>query len=92
MWGVLLAPQDFSIISGNTSLVDYQPDNAHHLFCGKCGVRPFARGELNGQEYYVVRVYCLDDVDADELMNAPVKYYDGLHDNYESPPAETRHL
>jgi hypothetical protein len=31
-------------------------------------------------------------VDIDELMNAPVTYFDGGNDNYQAPPAETRHL
>jgi hypothetical protein len=31
-------------------------------------------------------------VNIDELMKAPVVFYDGRHDNYQSPPAEIRRL
>jgi hypothetical protein len=41
---------------------------------------------------YAVRVNCLDGVDAQEFAAAPVRYFDMLHDNFKSPPAETRHL
>lgn len=33
-----------------------------------------------------------EGVDIDELVNAPITYYDGCHNNYEFPPAESRHL
>ena len=29
---------------------------------------------------------------AGELIGAPVKYFNMLHDDFKSPPAETRHL
>jgi len=37
-------------------------------------------------------VNCLDNVDPKELIDAPVKYFDMLHDDFSSAPAETRHL
>ena len=45
-----------------------------------------------GNKHYAVRVNCLDGVDAQELIDAPVKYMDMLHDDFRSTPAETRHL
>jgi hypothetical protein len=60
----------------------------HHRFCTKCGVRPFSQGD--GQ--LAVRVNCLDNVDPQELIDAPVKYFNMRHDDMKSPPAETRHL
>jgi hypothetical protein len=59
-----------------------------------CDVHPFGRGYLDvlGGEYYSVRLASLDDVDATELANSPVRYFDGHHDNWFSQPAETRHL
>ena len=41
---------------------------------------------------YAVRVNCLDDVDPEELIAAPVRYFDMRHDDFKNPPAETRHL
>ena len=39
-----------------------------------------------------VRVNCLDGVDPQELVDAPVKYFNMRHDDIKTPPAETRHL
>ena len=64
----------------------------YHGSC-HCGVRSFGLG--NSPEFgrlYGVSVTCLDDATADELCNAPITYVDGRHDNWHSPPAETRHL
>jgi hypothetical protein len=47
---------------------------------------------MSGGKYYNVNVACLDAVDIDELVAAPVTYYDGLNDNWGQTPAETRHL
>ena len=44
-----------------------------------------------GGDFTAVNVACLD-ADASELANAPVRVSDGRNDNWESPPAETRHL
>lgn len=41
---------------------------------------------MSGAKYYNINVACLDDVDIDELMAAPVRYYDGLNDNWGSAP------
>jgi hypothetical protein len=47
---------------------------------------------MDGFRYYNVNIACLDGVDIDELMAAPVTYRDGRNDDWGSPPAETRHL
>ena len=51
-------------------------------------MRPFSRAG----EQVAVRVNCLDGVDPQELIDAPVKYFNMRHDDAKSPPAETRHL
>jgi hypothetical protein len=58
-------------------------------------VRPFEWVDMPnmiGAKYYNINVGCLNEVDIDELMAAPVTYYDGLNDDWGSTPAETRHL
>jgi len=47
---------------------------------------------MRGSRYYNINVACLDGVEIDELMAAPVTYYDGRNDNWAARPAETRHL
>jgi hypothetical protein len=83
------------LLSGEQSLREYQfaKRAVHHLFCATCGVRPFSWGsDGNGNKVYAVRVTCLDDMDPQALIDAPIQYFDMLHDNSKSAPAETRHL
>jgi hypothetical protein len=47
---------------------------------------------MDGAKYISINVACLDRVDIDELMAAPVSYADGLNDNWGEAPAEIRHL
>jgi len=94
-WMAFIPADAFRLLAGESSLRDYQfaRKAIHHLFCGQCGVRSFARGsDGKGNEFRAVRVNCLDGVDPQELIDAPVKYMDMLHDDFKSAPAETRHL
>jgi hypothetical protein len=94
-WMAFVPKDAFRLISGEKDLRDYQfaKKSIHHRFCAQCGVRPFAHGsDGKGNEFYAVRVNCLDDVEPQELIDAPVKYFDMLHDDFKSAPAETRHL
>jgi hypothetical protein len=95
-WGVIVKPQAFRLLAGEGELSDYQfaSNSMHHLFCRHCGVRPFGRGHLDvlGGEFYSVNLACLDDVEPAALIEVPVHYADGRQNNWQSPPAETRHL
>jgi hypothetical protein len=45
-----------------------------------------------GGKYYSVQAMCVDDLDVDALLAAPIKYCDGAGNNWWNAPAETRHL
>ena len=44
------------------------------------------------QLLHLLQIARMDGVDPAELVGAPVKYFNMLHDDFKSPPAETRHL
>ena len=95
-WNVIIKPGAFRLLSGENDLKDYQFNHkvGHHLFCKHCGVRSFARGyvEQIGGNYVAVQVAALDNVDAKELIDAPVRFADGRNDNWGAVPVEIRHL
>ena len=43
-------------------------------------------------KYYNISVACLDGLDIDDLMAAPITYEDGLNDNWGTTPIEIRRL
>ena len=95
-WGVIVKPEAFRLLQGEHDLSDYQfgSHSMHHVFCKHCGVRPFGKGFLDvlGGEFYSVNVACLDDVEPQALIDAPMHFSDGRNNNWQSAPAETRHL
>lgn len=94
-WGVSVKPDQFRLLSGEDALADYQfGEVMHHLFCRHCGVRPFGRGHLEvmGGDFVTVNLACLDNVDASTLAKVPVRYSDGLNNNWFEAPSEIRHL
>jgi hypothetical protein len=94
-WLAAVPASDFRSISGEDKLHDYQfgRKSIQHVFCSTCGVRAYSHGtDAKGNKSFAVRVNCLDDVDPQELIAAPVKYFNMLHDDFKSPPAQTGHL
>ena len=60
---------DFKLLSGEDMLTDYQFNKhaIHHLFCGVCGIKSFARGEGPKGPMAAINTRCLDGVNLDEL-------------------------
>ena len=95
-WLVMIKPEAFRLLAGAEQLADYQFGRKviHHQFCRTCGIHPFgwADSPEMGGKTYAINVMALDDVEDAELAAAPVRYFDGRHDNWQAPPAETGHL
>ncbi len=95
-WGVIVRPDAFRLIRGDQALSDYQfgTRSMHHLFCRHCGVHPFGRGHLDvlGGDFLSINLACLDDVEPQALVAAPLRYSNGRDNDWQHSPAETRHL
>lgn len=95
-WSAIVKPTAFRLLAGAEALSDYQfgTKSGHHFFCHHCGVRPFGRGyvEQIGGDYVSIQLASLDDVDPQELINAPIKYANGRDNSWWTSPSETRHL
>jgi hypothetical protein len=95
-WSVIIKPDAFRLLVGAEALSDYQfaTKSGHPLFCKYCGVRPFGQGHVEalGGAFVSVKLGALDNVEAQELIEAPVTYFDGRNNNWWNPPVETRHL
>lgn len=93
-WKAVVKADAFRLLQGEETLTDYQFGSHafHHLFCSRCGVKPFGRDHLDEiGDFYAINVACLHDATDEELAEAPVSYRDGRNNNWDSPPAETRH-
>jgi hypothetical protein len=64
-----------------------------HFFCRTCGVRAYGLGNSPEAGQMVgVNIGCLEDTTVEELAAAPIRYCDGLNDNWQNPPAITHYL
>lgn len=95
-WKAIVMASSFRLKQGMEALSDYQFGRhvIHHLFCSRCGTKPFGRANVNelGGEFYAVNVACLDNAMPEELAAAPVQYEDGRHDRWDAAPAVAHHL
>jgi hypothetical protein len=94
-WSLSTKPAHFRLLTPESTLGAYRVGGENrHEFCARCGVRTFSRGNIPeiGGEFVTVQVSTLDEVPVDELLSGPIRYLDGLHDNWWTPPAEIRHL
>lgn len=99
MWSAgTLAQGDFRLLTGEDALADYSKSGdwgeVHHRFCRTCGIATHGHGRIDamGGDFMSVHLPALDDLSVDALVAAPLSYMDGLHDNWQNPPADTRHL
>jgi hypothetical protein len=94
-WKAFVKPTEFRLLKSD-GLTSYhahpQAPLKHH--CAKCGVRTHESGDADymGGSFVGVFVNTLDNVPPDVLASAPVRYSDGLNNNWQNPPTETRHL
>jgi hypothetical protein len=94
-WFAIVPPDRFRLVEGYEVLAEYhwtpsgEPSpNLHYRFCRICGVRPFARGENDGEgnAFYAVSVAALDDPLPEDVV---INYVDGLNDRYDRMPENT---
>ena len=90
-WSLSVPPERFRALAGEELLLwGFGP-----AACPKCHTLTYARvpvNEWNTEARVSISLACFDDLGPADLIAAPVTYYDGLHDNWWNPPAETRHL
>ena len=90
LWSFNVPPDAFTLLQGEASLTDYVygAKVAHHYFCKHCGIHAFDRVDLPPplSTYYNVAVTCLDNIDIDAVLAAPISYQDGLHDAWDQKP------
>jgi len=94
-WAVQVPVARFRLVEGAQALGEYRfgARREGHCFCRVCGINVFSKGEAVGIGAFVaVTVASLDEVAVEELVGAPVRYIDGLNDNWVTAPGETRHL
>jgi len=95
-WSAAVKPDAFRLASGASEGVAYHkhaeaPVKYH---CARCGVLTHAKGDADymGGPYVSVFVATLDDASVEELLSGPMRFYDGLHNNWLNPPPDVRHL
>jgi hypothetical protein len=95
-WGARAVPADFRLLTDPAALADYQfnSHSVHHRFCRTCGVHAFGDGHIaqTGGDFVSVNVACLDGISPEELAALPVRYFDGLNNNWWNAPTVTGYL
>lgn len=94
-WKQVVPRDAVRVLQGEDVLTEYRfgSGNIRHLFCNRCGIKPFGLGEVEGfGRFTAVNLGCLDDAADADLAAAPVLFEDGRSNDWSKPPAETRHL
>jgi hypothetical protein len=88
-WTVRTKPEAFRVLSGEDQL------DKERGFCRTCGVTPYRhvpKADWNPEAYVSVNVAALDDLDPQQLLEAPVKYYNGRDNDWWHEPQIKAHL
>ncbi len=95
-WKSFASPEQFRLLTGADSLTGYRANEQTltKYHCKTCGMRTHEHGVpgWTGVETYGVYLCTIDNMDEDELANAPVKVNDGLNNNWMEEPADIRNL
>lgn len=95
-WGSTIKPDAFRLLAGESELTKYEfgSRSVQRRFCKHCGIHLFGTGHIAeiGGDFCSVNLACLDQLDPAELASIPVRYSDGLNNNWWSAPQETRYL
>jgi hypothetical protein len=95
-WGAIVKPDAFRLRTPETALKAYTfaTHTSQHMFCKECGLHAFGKGYVEeiGGAYCSVNVACLVGLTPEELAALPIRYFDGLNNNWQFEPKETRYL
>jgi hypothetical protein len=95
-WPTFVKPNEFKVTKGESNLQQYHGhDQApHKFFCKTCGVYLYGSGDADymGGPFVGVYITALNDATPEELRDTPVRYSDGLNNNWQNPPAITSYL
>lgn len=95
-WKAFVKPAAFRVLAGEDLAKSYHKhaQATVKFHCPTCGVHVFEKGNADymGGPFVGIFLSTLDDATPEELAAAPVRYADGLHDNWKSPPAVTSYL
>jgi hypothetical protein len=98
-WFLFVRGDAFTLLAGDDVLTSYRwvpPERSEagltYRFCSRCGVRLYATGELAelGGRFYALHVPTVDDLDREELVDAPLHFIDNARDRTDRAPADTR--
>jgi hypothetical protein len=90
-WLAPVAADAVTLLSAETDLGAYQfgAGTIQHRFCKYCGVKVFGKGvDRAGNAFFAVSLTTLDELPAARLASIPIQYFNGRHDDYESPPTD----
>jgi len=92
-WSTRCEPDQFNLISGDLAEYIHKNPEIRRYFCKKCGITLCAKFNFPhlGGEKVSPNLACLD-VTPEDWAKMPVRYLDGLNDNWMNEPKETSYM